>query len=261
MKLSISNIAWPKEYEQEVYEYLKEKKYNAVEIAPTILIQNNPYDNIEKIQQIQKEIKDKYNLEISSMQSIWYGKNGNIFNETDSKELLLYTKKAIDFASAINCKNIVFGCPKNRIIPANKTSKDIIWFFKELGEYAKAKNTTISIEANPEIYGTNFINTTKEAFDFVKEVDSEGIKVNVDFGTIIENKENLNDIYNNLEYINHIHISEPYLKKINEREEHIKLSKKLKEQKYDKYISIEMTKLDSLEELKEVIDYVSEVFK
>lgn len=261
MKLSISNIAWPEEESQQIYEYLQTKKYQGIEIAPTILIPNKPYDNITEIKKIKAELQNKYNLEISSIQSIWYGKTGNIFNHEEAKELLMYTKQAIDFASAINCKNIVFGCPKNRNIPEGKTEKDIIWFFKELGDYAKQKNTFLSLEANPAIYGTNFLNTTQETINFVKEVNSEGLKINLDFGTIIENKENLDDIYNNFEYVNHIHISEPYLKKISKRKEHLELSKYLKTNNYDKYISIEMKKQDSIDDIKDIIDYVFEVFK
>ena len=35
MKLSISNIAWDKAYDEEMYEYLSNNKFNGIEIAPT----------------------------------------------------------------------------------------------------------------------------------------------------------------------------------------------------------------------------------
>ncbi len=260
MKLSLSNIGWVEKDNDEILDYASKKGYSGLEIAPTVFIQDEPYDHIKNMQEIASEIKSKYNLEISSMQSIWYGKTGNIFNVEEAQDLLLYTKKAIDFASAINCKNLVFGCPKNRNIPEGKTNNDIVWFFKELGDYAISKNTVLSLEPNPPIYNTNFMNNTKEAFEFVKLVDSEGFKVNIDFGTIIENKENLEDIYSNLNLVNHIHISEPYLEKVLKREEHLDLAKFLKEKDYNKYVSIEMKKRESIEDLKEVIDYVYDVF-
>ena len=172
-----------------------------------------------------------------------------------------YTKQAIDFASCIRCKNLVFGCPKNRNIPENKTENDSIYFFKEIGEYAKTKGTIIALEPNPTIYGTNFINTTKQAFDFVKKMECEGIKVNVDLGTILQNKENLRSIVENINLVHHIHISEPNLAKIEKRKEHQELSEILKEVNYDKYISIEMKRTEKIEEVKETIQYVSEIFK
>lgn len=53
-----------------------------------------------------------------SMQSIWYGRTEKLFGTEEERNLLLdYTKSAVDFAAAIGCKNLVFGCPKNRCIP------------------------------------------------------------------------------------------------------------------------------------------------
>lgn len=260
MKISISNIAWSKEQDEEMYQYISKRKLEGIEIAPTRIIEEKPYEKKEQAIEFVKKMKQVYNLEISSMQSIWYGKQGNIFNKEEADMFMNYTKKAIDFASCIQCKNLVFGCPKNRNMPENKKEDDILYFFKELGEYAKINGTIISIEPTPTIYGTNFINTTKQAFDFVKKINCEGIKVNVDFGTIIQNKEDLKTIIENSKLVNHIHISEPNLAKIEKRKEHEELSKFLKDIDYDKYISIEMKQTETIEEVKEVIQYVSEIF-
>lgn len=260
MKLSISNIGWEESLNEEILLYISNKGYSAIEIAPTVYIKESPYDNTDKMIEIKEELKQKYNLDISSMQSIWYGKTGNIFNERDAKELIEYSKKAIDFASQISCNNLVFGCPKNRCIPEDKSVSDIIYFFKELGDYAYSKNTIFSIEPNPTIYNTNFINTTKEAFELVKLVNSKGLRVNVDFGTILQNNEDINTVINNLSLVNHIHISEPYLEKIKNRSIHKELSYKLKNNNYNGYVSIEMKKQDSIEDIKQVIDYVYDIF-
>ncbi len=261
MKLSISNIAWNKEQDEQMYKYLESVGFDAIEIAPTRIIEENPYSHIEEIKQFAQRIMSKYQLSISSMQSIWYGKQGNIFKKEDAKSLIEYTKKAIDFAKEIKCKNLVFGCPKNRIMLENCKEEDIIYFFKILGEYAKENKTIIAIEPNPTIYGTNFINYTSQAFDFVKKVNNDGIKVNVDFGTIIENKEDLSNIFENIELVNHIHISEPNLNPIEERTEHKTLAEGLKKFNYDKYISIEMKNIGDMNRLKEIIEYIGRVFK
>ena len=261
MRLSVSNIGWNKEYNEEIFKLLSSKKYDAIEIAPTAFIGDDPYNHIDLAVEEANRIKKEYNLSISSMQSIWYGKQGNIFNKDDAEMFIEYTKRAIDFAHAINCHNLVFGCPKNRIKPRDINDEKVIDFFKELGDYAYKKNTIISIEPNPTIYGTNFINYTKDAFEFVKKVDSLGIKVNVDFGTIIQNDENLEIIRNNIDLVNHIHISEPNLEKIKFRKEHIELLEILKETNYPNYISIEMKKTENIEDLKQTIEYVSSIFR
>lgn len=260
MKLSISNLAWNEENEEEILKELKENKYSGIEIAPTLFIGENPYNKKKEAKEKMKKIKDIYGLEIASMQSIWYGKSGNIFIKEDAEKFIEYTKKAIDFASSIECNNLVFGCPKNRNLLDNQKEDDIMYFFNILGDYAKLKNTVIALEANPDIYGTNFINTTKEAFSFVKKLSNKGVKVNIDFGTIIANSESLEEIFNNINLINHIHISEPYLEKIQERKEHKKLFELLKNANYNKYVSIEMKQQNYIQEIKQCIKYVSKIF-
>lgn len=261
MKMSISNIAWGKENDKEMYKYLSQAGGVGIEIAPTRIFEENPYSHMKEAKEFAKRMKEVYNLEISSMQSIWYGKQGNIFNQEEADMFMDYTKKAIDFASFMQCKNLVFGCPKNRNMPENKKEDEILYFFKELGKYAKMNGTTIAIEPNPTIYGTNFINYTSQAFEFAKKVNSEGIGVNVDFGTIIENKEELNTIYDNINLVSHIHISEPNLEPIQKREEHREFAENLKRLKYNKYVSIEMKNTSHVDRVKETITYVREIFK
>ena len=261
MKLSVSNIGWDNEYNEEILRLLSETGYNGIEIAPTAFIGENPYNNVKIAIAEANRVKEKYNLEISSMQSIWYGKQGNIFNKYDAKMFIEYTKKAIDFASAINCHNLVFGCPKNRIKPDDISEDEIIYFFKEIGDYAYEHDTVVSIEPNPTIYDTNFINYTKDAFEFVKKIGSLGIKVNVDFGTIIQNEESLEIVKNNIDLVNHIHISEPNLEKIQVRKEHAELLKILKDTNYSNYVSIEMKKTGNIDDLKRVINYICSIFR
>lgn len=264
MKLSISNIGWTSENDEYMYNYLKKVGFEGIEIAPTRIFKINPYNKIREAREYSKEIKKKYSLDISSMQSIWFGRNEGIFNSKEEREILLdYTKKAIDFASEIKCNNIVFGCPKNRKI--NKENKDHTKisreFFEELGSYAEEKNTVIAIEPNPVIYDTNFINTTEEAFEFVRSLNNTGVKVNVDLGTIINNNEQLSILAENIDLINHVHISEPYLEEIEKRDIHFNLARILKENNYQKYISIEMKNLNSLDTVTECVEYIREVFR
>ncbi|CAH0438848.1 Conserved hypothetical protein, beta/alpha TIM barrel motif [Clostridium neonatale] len=196
------------------------------------------------------------------MQSIWYGKTERIFGtEQERNELLSYTKKAIDFANIIECNNIVMGCPKNRVIRKKEDKEVASYFFYELGEYAKKKNTILSIEPNPTIYNTNFINYTSEAFSLAKQVNSCGFRVNVDLGTIIYNNEDIKTLEDNIELVNHIHISEPNLVLIKKRNIHVILANILKQKKYNNFISIEMGKCDDIQQVKDSIEYIKEVFK
>ena len=44
MKLSASNIGWATENDEQVWQLLKDLGYQGIEIAPTRVIPENPYD-------------------------------------------------------------------------------------------------------------------------------------------------------------------------------------------------------------------------
>jgi sugar phosphate isomerase/epimerase len=255
MKLSISNIAWGQEHDTEMYEYISAKGVSGLEIAPTRLFPKSPYDHIAEAKHFSKTLFDHYGLTISSMQSIWYGKTASIFGTSeDRRSLYEYTKSAIRFAEAMGCRNLVFGCPKNRNLSCDSQRSIAIDFFREIGEYALEHNTVVAIEPNPPYYGTNFINTTCEAFEVCKEVGSKGIRVNLDIGTMIYFRESLDDVRKNIDLVNHIHISEPELAVIKKRSIH----RELLDLNYSNWYSIEMKNTGDIGTMKDTIDYIAE---
>lgn len=261
MKLSISNIAWVKEQDEQVYSRMREYGYSALEIAPTRIFPEAPYDHLEEASSWAKQLKEEEGFDVSSMQSIWYGRQENIFRSKEDRDTLIeYTKKAVDFAAAVGCKNLVFGCPKNRIYTEGDDLKDAVSFFKSIAEYAIEKGTVIAMEANPPIYSTNYINDTASALKLIQEVDSEAFLLNLDMGTMIENEEDISILKGNVRYINHVHISEPYLKVIEKRDLHKELFKALQEEDYSNYISIEMGRQEDLSVIEKTLVYVREIF-
>ena len=267
MKLSISNIGWEEKNDIEVYHLMKKYGFLGIEIAPTRWVKEQPYEHIEEAVKIAENLKQQYGFEVPSMQSIWFGKQERVFvSEEERSELVNYTKKAIDYASAIGCKNLVFGSPRNRNVSEewnlSETQVEEIAtaFFKELGDYAAAKGVVLAMEANPPIYNTNFVNTTEEAIELVNTVASQGFLVNLDLGTMIANQEDIALLQENIPAIHHIHISEPGLKSIQKRELHGALAELLRAKNYQGYVSIEVGKQEDLELLEEMMKYVAEVF-
>lgn len=262
MKLSISNIAWKSEDDFKVYKLMKKYEYKGLEIAPTRIFSEQPYKKLTEAKIWYEELNKKYGFTISSMQSIWFGRQENIFNSVDERKILeKYTKQAIDFAVTIGCKNLVFGCPKNRNLVEGAKEEVAIDFFRLLGNYAYEQGTIIGMEANPVIYNTNYINDTRLALNLIQRVNSKGFLLNLDLGTILQNNESLSEIEEKVKYINHIHISEPGLKIIERRELHEQLKKILINENYNKFISIEMSKIENIDNLEKVMKYVWEVFK
>lgn len=259
MKLSISNIAWSADHDKEMYSFLHKVGFTGLEIAPTRIFPESPYDKLLQAKRWAIDLANEYQLIVPSMQSIWFGHSEKIFDSAIERKILLeYTRKAIDFAEAISCNNLVFGNPKNRDTADMLSVMPIaIDFFREIGDYASKHNTVISIEANPTIYNTRFINTTLQAAEFVDRVSSSGIKVNVDLGTIIYNEEEIKFLKQIPKYINHVHISEPKLNLIVERDLHKQLFDILHDINYDKFVSIEMGNKGDLSKVKEIVNYIA----
>lgn len=262
MRLSISNIGWAKENDLAVYTMMKNNGFTGLEIAPSRIFSEKPYDKLIEARAWADNLKSENGFIVSSMQSIWYGRIEKLFGTNEERSALVdYTKKAIDFAETIGCKNLVFGCPRNRNIPDGADESLAIYFFKEIGDYAYEHHTVVAMEANPSIYNTNFINTTKLAIDIVENVNSNGFLLNLDIGAMVENCESLDILNDKGHLINHVHISEPRLKPIQHRNIHKQLARYLHDIGYDRFVSIEVGKQDDIIGLAEMINYVKEIFR
>lgn len=274
LKYAISNIAWKPHENEAMYNLIKQHDFIGLEIAPSIFLNGSktPYgESTTKCIQAKKEA-EKHGLRLISMQALLFGSSGLILfeNENLRRALFDYCLRAIDFAFLLKIPNLVFGSPKNRIIPKTLNSKEAqkiaIEFFEALGDYAYRKNTCVAMEANARAYGGNFITTTIQAIDLVKRVNSKGFRLNLDMGTMSLENEDPEIINEALQYVNHIHISEGYLSPISEGNDkiHKERAKIINESNYDGWLSIEMKALsecNNLDHVKKSLDFVNHIYK
>ncbi len=265
MKLCISNIAWDTAYDKRMYDACRKLGYSGLEIAPTRIIPDNPYEHSDLAQKWAKKLHEEYGLKVYSCQSVWYGRRENVFgSEQERENLLEYSKRAFSFAEAIGANNIVLGCPKNRNgfnKNANRNADIAIDFITKMGNCAADYNVMLSIEANPVIYGTDFLNTTEDTIEFVRKLGHKFIKLNLDTGAMIYNDENPSIICGCIGLIGHIHISEPNLLCIKKRAEHVKLFHTIANERYEKAVSIEMRKLDEVDRIYKTMKYIYSLSK
>lgn len=261
-KLSISNIGWRECDSPQVFALMKSYGFCGLEIAPTKVYPVSTYEELGTVKKWKEELQAKYGFFLSSMQSIWHGRHEQLFGSSrEMRALEGYTQKAIDFAEAAGCKNMVFGCSGNRSIPKGGDANTAVPFFKRLGDYAYERHVAIAIEANPPIFHTNFLNTTEEVLAFIEKTGSKGIRLNLDTGAMIENGEHLSILNGREQLVSHVHISEPGLEPIQERSLHKELSWMLRDIGYQEYVSIETRQQDDIGELKKMMEYVSSIFK
>lgn len=257
--LAASNIGWAAQDDETVYTLMKQLGYTALEIAPTRLFPQNPYDHLEEAADFAQNMQQGYGLRIASLQSIWYGQAGSIFDRAQAEQLLAYTAKAFDFARACRCKNMVFGCPRSRAIPEGRTAAEAEAFFRRVADLAMGKYVTFALEPNPPIYGTNYLNGTVETMQLVEKFRCIGIGVNLDIGTMVYNGESIGEVAPYMRFVSHIHISEPNLAPIQPRPLHAELAALLKTVGYRNAVSVEM-KCTDLDTLRRSLAYVAEVF-
>lgn len=269
MKLSISNIAWFKEEDSEVYKLMRDYGFIGLDVAPKRVIEDPFNASNDEIEKARKEIENQ-TFSVIGMQALLYGHPELRVFESDEnrRETLEYLKRIMDYAAKLGAKVLVFGSPKNRQIgnmDYQKAEKIAISFFNELGEYAKEKNMYFCIEPNPTAYGADFITNTRDAIKFVEKVNNDGFRLHVDMGTIIMNNEDIETVIKEATNVmEHFHISQPYLNLITKDiEKHKEVAKALKKFKYNGYVSIEMKNgitTPNINAVKEALEFISKIY-
>ena len=79
MKLSISNIAWIGEQDETVYDWMQNLGFSGLEIAPTRIFPERPYEHLEEAAEWAKKLKEERGFTVPSMQSIWFGRTERVF--------------------------------------------------------------------------------------------------------------------------------------------------------------------------------------
>ena len=272
MQYSISNIAWTAEQDQEVYELMSQYGFTGLEVAPERIAKNVFNLSNRELRSFSEKASSK-GISIIAMQALHFGyPHLKLFDTKESrKELLEHTKKCIVLANKIGAKALVFGSPKNRRmenLPYDTAEKIAVNFFSELAEYANSLNTVICLEANPSVYGADFITTTKQAVDLSTKINHPGLKINLDIGTITLNGGNYENIISMaLPHAGHVHISEPMLNLVSgesNNDHHTTTAAILKRLNYQGWISIEMKsdlKPSNISSVKLALDFVFNLYK
>ena len=270
MKITISNLAWEKKEDKEVIKLLKRYKVRGVEIAPTKIWKNPTKVSEKSIKKYRKFWEDN-GIKIIATTSLLFGHPKlQIFSDNKTREKTLkYLAEVMRVTSALGAKAMVFGSPKNRSTNGfsnQEVDKIAQEFFYKVGKIAKKYKVYFGIEPNPPLYGTDFINSTKEAIDLVKLVGHPNFRIHLDTSTMEINKEPYDKtLKEGLKYAKHFHISEPGLKPIPQKGgvNHTRVSKMLRKLNYKGWLSIEMPlspESDKLTQISKTLDFVTSIY-
>ncbi|MEB6618515.1 sugar phosphate isomerase/epimerase family protein [Enterobacter roggenkampii] len=216
MRISFSNLAWDVNEDAKIVSLLKEHHVDAIDIAPGKYFPIPAEANKKDILAV-KNWWGEHGIEIIGMQSLLFGTTGlNVFSTDIIQNLLLkHLAEICRIGSILGATRLVFGSPKNRDcsgLTAREVQSVSQKFFRQLGNIADDHGVIICLEPNPAIYGANFMTTTFNTYEVVRNIDHPSIKMQLDTGAVIANNENIITCLENVSsMVGHVHISEPYL--------------------------------------------------
>jgi len=233
-KIAISSIAWQASEEEAIFRLLRKSKICNIETTPSML----PSYRFDK--------SGMNSFKVVAMQSLLFQHPElNIFNNRIARlRTLKYLKKIIKMAVNSDIKILVFGCPKNKLreeVSLEEADKIATSWFKKVAKIAADNKLCFCIEPTPLEYEADYLTNLKEVINLVKMVNSPGLGINLDLGSIrINNESNKKDLQEAGPYIKHVHISEPFLKPLRNKKWVAFLDSFLKQIDYDGFTSIEM---------------------
>jgi D-psicose/D-tagatose/L-ribulose 3-epimerase len=216
MRLAISNIAWDISEDEDIAKLLKQYGIDAIDIAPGKYFPVPAKATDEEIARVKNWWAIR-GIEITGMQALLFGTSGlNVFGPQESQETLLQHLFAVcRIGAGLGATRVVFGSPKNRDrtgLNDVQVMEIAIPFFNHLGDVAQSYGVTICLEPNPPCYGANFMTTSAETAEVVKQITHPAIRMQLDTGALaINTEEPFEVLQNSSMLIGHIHASEPDL--------------------------------------------------
>lgn len=247
LTLSVSQIAWHPFEEDTVAQLLAEIGVDFVELAPPRVFADTSRPQLaEALNCI--DYWNRYGISPIAFQSLLFGHPGlRIFSTSEERASAReFLERLIHVAADMGIRTLVFGSPKNRIVPTNmgRAEAETIAadFFGQLGELASELGTTVCIEPNPKQYDCNFITTAQEGRDFVNFVDSDGFKLHLDIaGMWLSGESVSSSISQCRDVLEHFHMSAPELGPVERNGlPYAEAFESLRSTSYAKAISIEM---------------------
>lgn len=246
MKLSISNIAWPRGTDDRIAPGLSELGIAGIEIAPTAIWP----DPVTSDKQARMQIRSQWErrgFRIIALQALLYGHPElELFKSADARDSTLdYLQKMTTLARDLGAGAMVFGSPKNRMrgsMPINTADAIATDFFRTIGDTAAAMGVKFCIEPNPPSYGCDYLNNTAEVVSLLERIAHPSVGINLDAGAIAINEEvPAEAVRIAAPWLGHFHVSEPDLAPISgEGSPHIALGAALRDVAYSGWRSIEM---------------------
>jgi sugar phosphate isomerase/epimerase len=246
--LGITNLAWPAADLDEALALVQALGFRAVEIAPFNVF--GRWDVSAQDVQWLREKLERHGLSCIALQGIAFQVPGTeLFASPESRaRLAAHFAGVAAMAGALGARACVYGAAKHRDpgnLSAEQARETAVSFFRSVGPVFAREGATLAFEANARSFGCRFMWTTASAIELVKSIDSEGIGLQIDTGTIFAEGESLDVLIAAVPQAVHAHISEPQLSPIGATgADHHAMAAAFRKAGYTGSVSIEMRPAD-----------------
>ncbi len=255
VRLSISNLAWAPERDEEVAVLLRRLGVGGVELAPT-KVWPRPVEASAREVRDYRRFWESRGIRIVALQALLFGRPDLLlFGSAEGRrDLADYLAGLVRLAAALGAGVLVFGSPKNRqagSLPAADAERVAIDFFRRVGAVARGAGTAVCLEANPEAYGCDFITRAAQAGRLVEAVGEPGFGLHLDAGGMALCGEPPGPVLRRFGHLTrHFHVSEPHLTVVGEGgADHAAFANALRSVPYAGWVSIEMKQPDDADVL------------
>jgi sugar phosphate isomerase/epimerase len=251
MILGISNLAWEKQENLQVFRELQKLGITHIEGVPSKIADWSELTT-DTIRQYKQELTYQ-KINITSMQSIFYKVECSGIDEVEV--ILAHFTKLISYSKILGVHILVFGSPQLRKVTESSNSS-LVQIFTKLDSILDNTGITVVIEPNAKIYGGQFFNTVEEIVLFIQNNKLRNIRTMVDTHNILLEGQNPLVVFSKyFSYIKHIHISEVNLQPIANQEFHKNFANTLKSSTYAGGVTYELLPCKELaKELKTFIE-------
>jgi sugar phosphate isomerase/epimerase len=247
MKLAVSNIAWPPEQDEAVAAILVRCGVTGIEVAPTKFWPKPTAATPAEIARARAFWNDR-GIEVVAAQALLFGQPELTIFESEAlrERTLTYLSEICRACGQLGAGPLVFGSPKNRRIgamPLAEAQRIAIEFFRRLGELAARAGTCIVLEANPPVYGADFVTRAAEAIALIHEIAHPGLQLHLDTGCMTLAGDPIAETFAaGFPSLRHFHVSEPNLSPPGNSGivDHAAFAAELHQRGYDGWVSLEM---------------------
>jgi len=268
VKISVSNIAWSKGISNlsNFLNHIENRGIRGVELALSCFWEEPTEVSISDLRWLKKELEVRA-IEVVSLHSLTFTRPDlELFNSRQQRlDLTDYLKNYADIASALDCKNIVFGSPKSRIT-YGKSREELNDVFLDFIGGIDQSITDLNFNIEPlSKQFCEYLNDFQECVDLLKRVNLQQVFIQLDVRTVIETGESISRIFENASYIRHVHAGNPGLRipGAPHREVHAAIKDGLTKMDYQGFVTAEVISQDKIPEedyLNRIIDSMMDLY-